>query len=123
LIENADGTPLRPANLGLAHFPLPGDIEHFPDTPILYFENVPFFIVSGYRLHGTPEPAIKYLNEALKFGRWKSVEYKTIDETKLYEIATRLIEQYSETSEDPAKLERWIRSQIGPPRPDASRVP
>lgn len=119
LIENSDGTPLRRAYIGAPSLQLPVRMDDFPNEPLVFFQNVPFFAVSGYSSSGPLEPALHYLEHALAVGRWKSHRYGVIDEEELKSIAERFIDSriHLLPAGGEARLRKWILSQIGPPVP------
>lgn len=117
LIEKSNGTPLRRPHLGEPDFQLPGGVGDYPEEPLVFFEDIPFFVVSGYTLHGEPEPAIDYVRYALREGRWRETKYNVVQEDKLRRIAAELIAKYGDSVHDKQWLERWVDSQLGPPAP------
>ena len=94
-----------------------GTLTDYPDEPLLYFKGIPFFAVSGYTLGGSPEPAIHYLEYALKVGRWRNVKYQVMEEAELKQVAEALIGQYTDRVAAKRHLRRWVEFQIGPPHP------
>lgn len=123
LITKSDGVPLRRPFLGGPSFEFEGGIEDFPDEPLLFFKDVPFFAVSGYGLGGQPEAASHYVEYALSVGRWRELKYTVKDEMQLTSVAKELIrdqrrDDFNDARLTNARLERWVMSQVGPPRPE-----
>lgn len=117
LIEKSDGTPLRRPLLGAPYVQLGGKVGDYPDEPLLFFQGVPFFAVSGYRVFGVPETASEYLQYALSVGRWRTTQYVVIEEQQLHSIAKALIRDRQPEPHGGTELHRWVMSQIGPPHP------
>jgi len=121
LIEKSDGTPLRRPGLGRPGFIFDGDLSDFPDEPLHYFKNVPFFAVRGYAGLGSPETAHEHLRYALSVGRWRKFRYGVLDEQHLRSVANALIEERRNLKNED-EIRRWVMSQIGPSRPDPPRL-
>jgi hypothetical protein len=115
LIEPDDGNILHAPFLGRPDFQFPEEGNSYPDCPLLFFENVPFFAVSGYVRSGTSPDSISYLRHALENGRWRKQSFQPIDEHHLSHVAERLIARYATSDINHDSLQRWVRSQIGPP--------
>ena len=116
LIEAEAGKIIHPPGLGWPDLQLPGN--SYPDSPLLFFEEIPFFAVSGYTLAGKSQSPLSYLAEALESGRWRRQSFHTVDEPYLSQVAARFIAQFSPTCFDEERLRRWVHSQIGPPIPN-----
>jgi len=63
--------------------PKNGRYPAFPDEPLAFVGDIPFEIVRGYSLGGSPEHASHYLDYCLAEMRWTSRQYAPADQKKL----------------------------------------
>jgi hypothetical protein len=78
--------------LGLAHCIGETPFEEWPLIPIAVVDGVPFVVVKGYALAGSPESALKYVRYCLKECDWSTTEFKPKSAEEKQKALKKLLE-------------------------------
>jgi hypothetical protein len=124
LFERKSEGAWRPAYYGAPHFvgqslAITLSIEEtrnrWPDEPFVFFEDVPFDVVSrGRSVGGAVENAANYLDYCLKRARWTTRDYSKINTDELPVVLARLLEKYPWPEPLTEHDRRYLADQIKP---------
>lgn len=93
-------------------------MQRHPDEPIQWVGDIPFRVVYGYMIAGSPEPATSYLDYCLAEGEWTSRRLHPVTTEELRKALDQMFSHPWEKPLQPHEI-RFLSEQIEPYSPPA----